>query len=137
MIDARLLVVLWLAQVQAGTTVALALAVRPWVAMGDVYLPFGRGFSQDIDPVTLWTLPERFGLRRGSPEAAELIALFGQQQGLVHALLARSVPSEAREGGAAPVATLSEGECDLLARTSRRIATLTGATVAPDTRATP
>jgi hypothetical protein len=134
MMDGRLVAALWLAQIQAGTAVALAAMRAPWISMRDVYLPFGSGFAQDIDPVTLWWLPRSAGLRPGSPEAAELLTLFGQQQALVAALLARTgAPAGAAPRAADAPLPLTGTERDLLARTTRRIAALTGAALPQDT----
>ncbi|MEM6945195.1 MAG: hypothetical protein AAF565_15735, partial [Pseudomonadota bacterium] len=47
---------LWSAAAVAGLSAVMANATRPWVG-GDVYAPFGRNFSMDIDPVTSWFLP--------------------------------------------------------------------------------
>ncbi|MEM8820544.1 MAG: hypothetical protein AAGE90_13610 [Pseudomonadota bacterium] len=77
---------LWSAAAVAGLSAVMANATRPWVS-GDVYAPFGRNFSMDIDPVTSWFLPGLFGHARGSRQAATFMERFIEQQLLIRALI--------------------------------------------------
>jgi hypothetical protein len=135
MIDPRTFAALWLAQTQAATALALAAMGRPWIAMGDVYLPFGRDYAQDIDPVTFWGpfrgLARTGGMRPGSPEAARFLVHYGEQQALVRGLLARVAEAQPETPGERVVVTATAEEFRELARCTERLAALAGGTPDP------
>lgn len=72
-----------------ATTMAVALARGPVVSFGNitVYLPFGQGYSQDIDPQTSWVIARAAGIAPDSAEALELAEAFGRQQSLITTLV--------------------------------------------------